>query len=352
MLSMPSPDLINTAHKHIADILRLSFSHTDKEAAVVVFDTNCELAVLLTEAYRRAIPHANFIDFASIQPNDLLEIFKKLKAGDLAVMIQSNSFRLSEFRIRVELFNLSIKAIEHPHLDVMTGDEIGYYIDSLAYDAEYYRGSGQALRERIDRARVGVVESGGEKLIYEGGFEAAKLNVGDYTGMKNIGGMFPIGEVFTEAKTLENVNGRVKIFAFCDTGFVLNKPAKPITLVIANGRVADTLDATPEFNEVLANIVADENEVWVRELGFGLNRAFTKDRTVADIGTYERMCGIHLSLGAKHSVYAKPGFAFSRRTARHHVDVFVDVESVALDDEAIYENGAWRSFGHATAGPE
>ncbi len=349
MRSMSSSELINTAHKYIADILRLSFNHTDKEEAVVVYDTGCELSILLTEAYRRAIPHAQFINFADIQPDALLEIFKKLKAGDLAVMIQSNSFRLSEFRIRVELFNLSIKAIEHPHLDVMTGDEIGYYVDSLAYDATYYRGAGQALRELIDRAKVGVVNSGSEKLVYEGGFEPTKLNVGDYTGMKNIGGMFPIGEVFTEAKTLENVNGRVRIFAFCGTGFILNKPAKPITLIIEKGRVTDTVDATPEFNEVLANIVADENEVWVRELGFGLNRAFTKDRTVADIGTYERMCGIHLSLGAKHSVYSKPTFAFSRRTARHHVDVFVDVDSVTLDNEVIYENGAWKAGVAGTA---
>jgi len=60
---------------------------------------------------------------------------------------------------------------------------------------------------------------------------------------------------------------------------------------------------------------------------------------VDDIGTYERMCGIHLSLGAKHGVYAKPGF--KRKDARYHIDVFVVTDAVYLDGERVYENGAW-----------
>ncbi|MGZ5781570.1 MAG: hypothetical protein ACXWIN_11520, partial [Burkholderiaceae bacterium] len=91
---------------------------------------------------------------------------------------------------------------------------------------------------------------------------------------------------------------------------------------------------------VLANIRADEGEVWLRELGFGMNRAFTKDRKVDDIGTYERMCGIHLSLGAKHGIYNKPNIR--RATAKHHVDVFAATELVMLDDEIVYRDGAWQ----------
>ena len=88
--------------------------------------------------------------------------------------------------------------------------------------------------------------------------------------------------------------------------------------------MVEAIDSTPEFDEVLAIIRRDEGEVWVRELGFGMNRAFTRERRVDDIGTYERMCGIHLSLGAKHGVYAKPGF--KRKDARYHIDVFVVTE--------------------------
>ena len=71
-----------------------------------------------------------------------------------------------------------------------------------------------------------------------------------------------------------------------------------------------------------------------------MNRALTKHRTVSDIGTYERMCGIHLSLGAKHAVYKKPNFA--RKQAKHHVDVFAVTECVTLDDQVVYQDGAWQ----------
>lgn len=335
------PEVLSIAQKNIHDVLTLSFNHSDQHEAIVVFDKNCALANLLTEAYRRVLPKARFIDFETIKPDEALALFEVLKPGDLAVLIQSTSFRLSAFRIRIELFNLSLKVIEHPHLNTMEGEQIRVYAESLAYDAPYFRKTGNALRALIDAAPSGMIDSDGEKLIFGAGFEPAKMNIGDYSQMKNIGGQFPIGEVFTESKILEEVNGRVRIFAFGDTGFVVNKPAKPMTLIVEKGRVVDVLDSIPEFNEVLANIVADENEVWLRELGFGLNRAFSSERIVNDIGTYERMCGVHLSLGAKHSVYAKPDFAFTRRTARHHVDVFAVTKSVVLGDKEIYRDGAW-----------
>jgi hypothetical protein len=51
------------------------------------------------------------------------------------------------------------------------------------------------------------------------------------------------------------------------------------------------------------------------------------------------MCGIHLSLGAKHGVYPKPGF--KRKDARYHVDVFAVTDAVYLDDELVYKDGGW-----------
>lgn len=195
-------------------------------------------------------------------------------------------------------------------------------------------------KKLIDQAKYGVVDSGGERLHFDSPFEPTKLNIGDYTDMKNIGGQFPIGEVFTEAQDLELVNGRVRIFAFADLSFTVNKPEKPITLVITKGRVTDVIDSTSEFDQVLAAIRLDEGEVWLRELGFGMNRAFSKERTVRDIGTYERMCGIHLSLGTKHGVYKKTNFR--RKDTWHHVDVFAVTHLVYLDDKVVYEKGAWQ----------
>lgn len=333
-------DAIDTAEKHVRDIVTLAIRHDPALAALVVFDTRCPLAITLTSAYQRCLPSAKFIDFDAVAPEAIFAEFSQLVPADLVVLIQSTNFRLEAFRIRVELFKRGLKVIEHPHLGRMPGEQADYYIESLAYDPTYFRHVGNALKQRIDRAASGIIDSGGEQLVFASPFESAKLNVGDYSQINNVGGQFPIGEVFTEAQDLEAVNGRVRIFAFGDTSFTTNKPAIPITLVISKGKVTEAINTTSEFDKVLANIRADEGEIWLRELGFGLNRAFTQNRIVDDIGTYERMCGIHLSLGAKHGIYSKA--LIRRATARHHVDVFAVTESVSLDNEIVYRDGDWQ----------
>jgi len=74
----------------------------------------------------------------------------------------------------------------------------------------------------------------------------------------------------------------------------------------------------------------------VRELGFGLNRVFTKECRVSDTRIYEHMCGVHLSLGRK---YGKPGFKCDG--GKFHIDVFVDVAKVTLYAEPIFQNEKW-----------
>ncbi|QDU84719.1 hypothetical protein Pla163_18330 [Planctomycetes bacterium Pla163] len=336
---------VRTAAEHLGDVLEHAFAHTPDRSALVVWDAESELARGLAAAYRICLPTARFLPFDGTRHDDIRAAFEQLEPQSLVVLVQSTSFRLDAFRIRIELFARGLKVIEHPHLARMTGAEALVYVDSLAYDPTYYRGVGRALAERIDRCGNGVVESGDgtgapDQLVYPAAFESAKVNIGDYAGMRNVGGQYPIGEVFTESRDLAAVNGRVRIAFFGDTAFTVNRPPRPITLVVEDGRVARAEDSTPEFDRVLANIRADDGEVWVRELGFGLNRAFGQDRTVTDIGTFERMCGVHLSLGSKHATYNKPEHV-RKKSARHHVDVFALTERVLLDDEVVYEKGAW-----------
>lgn len=333
------PAVLETAAQNTRDIVTIALGHTGEAAAVVVWDGDSELSRGLAEAYRLSLPDATFLDFNATDPASIRAVFEELSPGDLVVMIQSTSFRLDAFRIRIELFNRSLKVIEHPHLARMSGEEAVIYVESLAYDPEYFRGVGHGLKARLDAALVGTIESAGETLVFPVGFEPAKMNIGDYTGMKNTGGQFPIGEVFTESKDLEAVHGRLAISFFGDTSFNLNRPPHPITLVIEKGRVVDTVNSTPEFDVVLENIRRDDGEVWLRELGLGMNRAFTGDRTVLDIGTFERMCGVHVSLGSKHAMYNKP--QIRKKTAKHHVDVFALTERVLLDGDVIYRDGAW-----------
>ena len=333
------PHAIDAAAGHLRDVLAHALEHGPAQAALVVHDQRTPLSRALLEGYRRNLPHAVFIDFDAATPEAVLAAFRGLAPHDLVVLVQSTNFRLDGFRIRVELFKLGLKVIEHVHLSRMPGAQSEHYIEALAYDPAYFRGVGRALKARIDAAPHARVLGGGETLHFASPLEPAKLNIGDYSGMHNVGGQFPIGEVFTEARDLEAVHGRVQVHVFGDTAYRTNRPAVPVTLVIARGRVVGTENATPAFQQVLDNITADEGEVWVRELGFGMNRAFTRERRVDDIGTYERMCGIHLSLGAKHGVYQKPGF--KRKDARYHIDVFAVTDAVFLGEERVYADGEW-----------
>jgi aminopeptidase len=326
------------ASRNLRDTLAIAMEYAG-EQAVVVADDRTELSRLLRRAYSECLPEARVIAFDEVAPEAVRTVLAELGAGSLVVLIQSSVFRIPEFRTRVELYRKNVKVIEHSNLERMAEAELEHYVAALAYDPTYYRSVGHALKARMDAAQSVRIESDGETLHFDSVLEPAKLNIGHFAGLKNVGSQFPIGEVFTEARDLERVNGRVKIYAFADTSLRLNAPAEPITLLVERGRIVDALGSTSEFEQVLSAIRADENEVWLRELGFGMNRAFSRERRVTDVGAFERVCGVHLSLGARHGVYKKPHL--NHREVRYHVDSFVVTDRVLLDDEVVYADGGW-----------
>ena len=328
------------ALENVRNTVTIALSHSAERACVVVADERTALSRLLLQAYRECLPGARVLLFDAAGGDAVKAAFAELREHDLAVLIQSSVFRIPEFRTRVELFRHGIKVIEHSNLDRMADDELAHYIAALAYDPAYYRGVGHALKARMDVAASVRIESEGEQLHFACQLEPAKLNIGHFDGLKNAGSLFPIGEVFSEARDLECVHGRVKIYAFTDTSFRLNAPEVPITLIIERGRVVGASHSTPDFERVLSAIRADEGEVWLRELGFGMNRAFSRERRVSDVGAFERVCGVHLSLGARHGVYKKPHL--DRRAARHHVDTFAVTSRVLLGDDVVFGEGGWQ----------
>ncbi|MEK7615566.1 MAG: hypothetical protein AAB431_04260, partial [Patescibacteria group bacterium] len=184
--------------KNLRDVIESAICFAPPSKALIVFDRDSELASLLTDAYKAVIPEATMIDFNATTPDIIRSTIDELSPKDLVILVQSTSFRLNEFRFRLELFNRHLATIEHPHVGRMLGEEQETYIDALAYDAVYYRRLGPELKRRIDKAKRIVLHGPGVELVYETAFEETKLNIGDYSGMKNIGGQFPIGEVFTE----------------------------------------------------------------------------------------------------------------------------------------------------------
>ncbi len=115
-------ELVLKATRNINDILAIAIEHTAPERALVVYDEENELTCILTEAYRKALPEAEFIDFNSRSKMEIIAAFNALAPRDLVVLIQSSDFLLNEFRIRIQLFQRKLKVIDHQHLFRNTPD--------------------------------------------------------------------------------------------------------------------------------------------------------------------------------------------------------------------------------------
>jgi len=84
--------------------------------------------------------------------------------------------------------------------------------------------------------------------VFAAGLEPAKLNIGDYGGLKNVGGQYPIGEVFTESRDLEAVNGRVASLSSPQRTNTVDRLEQPITLVVDRRAHHRAIDSTRGFD--------------------------------------------------------------------------------------------------------
>ncbi len=331
-------ELVKRATKNIQDILAQSIEYTQEETALVVFDTKSGLTRILVEAYRTALPDARFIDFDTTPKEDIIAAFDALRPRDLVVLIQSDNFRLNEFRIRLRLFELKLKVIEHVHLARNTEDVWDVYINALEYDGTWYRTVGPKLAARLKEAETLRIEAGGAVLTVTGGLESPKLNIGDYREMENIGGTFPIGEVFTESKVFSTMNGSFMIYAYAGADFLVNMHA-PFRVDVQEGIVCGWAENTPQTFIDIVEVIRSYERLLIREIGFGLNRAITRERYLQDITAFERIHGMHLSLGEKHSVFKKEGIATSK--TKFHVDLFPVADRVFANGVPIFGKGKY-----------
>ena len=330
--------LVDMAEKNLRDIVTLAIEKKPGEKALVVYDTQYGLTGILVEAYRRVLPDAKFVDFDKSPKEDIIALFDEMRERDLVVLIQSSNFLLDAFRIRLHLFQKKLKVIEHVHLHRNSEPVWDVYINALAYDPGWYRVVGPKLRAKLENCQELRIEGGGAVLTITGGLEPPKPNLGDYTGMENIGGTFPIGEVFTESRDFSKMNGSFMIYAYAGGDFCVNMH-EPFRVDVTNGIVTGFAEDAPKsFVDIVETIKQYERPL-IREIGFGLNRAITKDRYLEDITAFERILGMHLSLGEKHSVYKKSDITTHK--TKFHVDLFPYVDKVLADGEVIFENGKY-----------
>lgn len=327
-------NLVSIAAGHIRDILAGAIKRAPSERVVVIYDLQSGLSKIMADAYREAIPDGQFIDFAETDAASILKLIDELSPGDVFVLVQSNSFRLNEFRIRIELFKRKLKCIEHVHLNRMAEDQYATWVDALAFDQNYLQTKGHGLKAVLDQASTVKIIGKDSELVWEGGMEEAKLNIGDYTGMENIGGTYPIGEVFTEARDLSKVNGSFRIYAFAGDDFNV-RFFEPFLVTVVDGILIPGEDAPEEFKKIM-DLIRAEERVLVRELGVGMNRAISRKTPVNDITAFERVLGLHMSIGEKHGVYKKPGLIPTK--TRYHVDVFPAFERLEIDGKVVFDN--------------
>lgn len=331
-------ELVKKAEKNLADIINLAIERKASEHVLVVFDTQYGLTNILLEAYRAILPDAQFVDFDKTPKEEIIALFDSMKESDLVVLLQSSNFLLDAFRIRLHLFKKKLKVIEHVHLHRNSEAVWDVYIDALAYDPQWYRIVGPKLREKFAIAEELTIMAGDAVLTVTGGLEPPKPNLGDYAGMDNIGGTFPIGEVFTESRDFSKMNGSFMIYAYAGGDFCVNMHT-PFRVDVTEGIVTGwQADAPQSFVDII-NMIKGYERPLIREIGFGLNRAITKERYPEDITAFERILGMHLSLGEKHSVYKKAGITTHK--TKFHVDLFPIVDTALIDGKVFFENGAY-----------
>jgi hypothetical protein len=326
------------ADTNIRDIITLSIEHKAPARALIVHNTGNGLTDILVRAYKKALPEARCIDFDSVSKEVVIETLDSMSPGDLVVLVQTSNFLLDAFRIRLHLFSKKLKVIEHMHLYRNSEDVWDVYINALAYDPHWYRDIGPRLQAVLAKTKTLTIKAGASEVTVEGGLENPKPNLGDYRGMENVGGTFPIGEVFTEAKKFEGMRGSFMVYAFAGGDFCVHMH-EPFRVDVENGIVVSCADNTPQaFTDILSTIKEYERPL-IREIGFGLNRAITRERYLQDITAFERIYGMHLSLGEKHSVFKKDGMTTNK--TKFHVDLFPVVDTVLCDGVAIFESGKY-----------
>lgn len=196
-LSSHAKNLVNRAKKYVRDILHDSLHIESSERLYILYDEDVELTQIITAAYGDMInEHSNieFTNFNHHTPDDILAHLATLKAHDSVILVQSQQFRLNEYRLRLELFKRNIKTIEHVHLNIIKYNEYQNYVESLAFSPVNYRDLALRIKAKIDKCQHILVEClDGSKCEYTGGMNECKLNIGDYKGMSGVGGTYPIG---------------------------------------------------------------------------------------------------------------------------------------------------------------
>lgn len=116
----------------------------------------------------------------------------------------------------------------------------------------------------------------------------------------------------------------------------------PFTIKIKDGVVVGG-SFPPEF-QPLIDMLKTENadgQIPVREFGLGLNRGISRVNRLTEATAFERVAGLHLSLGMKHGAYQKKFKKQKELQQRYHVDLYPAVKRIWIQDVLVFEDGKY-----------
>lgn len=394
--------LLESAVANVKNLLENSILLSTKARCLVIYDIQCPLTCILAQAYAKVLSEFGLenrhimLDYDKHPRSKLMDAIDALADGDFLGLVQTDTFRPNEYKVRIPLFQRGGKYIEVARLGLVAHDQYATYINSLGFDPRKEGRVAHELKNILEKSKRTVVECyGGTTLVYETGMEAAKLNIGDYTGMNNVGASYPVGEVFTEPSDLTAINGEMMIWGFpnvekiteiadhtkytqigvaedgdaptkdveVNTDFEqdnvetvnelrrrvqLNqykyKEFKPFKIAIKQGQVSYIDPSAPQSFAQVFDLVNSAGELFIREFGLGLNAAMGKTCPVNIMTAFERHKGMHVSLGNRHPVYKKPnpeGVKLQHKQTKYHIDLFLDVCKITIDDRVVYQEGEY-----------
>jgi len=327
--------------QNVKDILEKNYQITPTQYILLIYDLQSPLSTQLSQAYQEAIktyPHES-INFHEVHEEFILTKFQNLPKRSLIILVESGSFRMTKHRLRADLFQQGHMVIEHARLSFTTEDQIEHYINSLNYDTPYYLKTCNKIAQLLKENKLITIKSNNNlTLTIDSKYEESIKNTGDFTENPNASAGFPIGEIFTEAKELDKINGQVLVFATPTlehhTFFT-----EPFIVTIKDGLVINHT-GPDKFNQMLEIIKNEEyNKIQVREIGFGLNKALGFTKRLDEPTAFERFAGLHFSLGLKHAMYRKK---FDKNILqKYHIDIFCLVDEIFIGETKIFEKGEY-----------
>ncbi len=341
----PSSIELITACRHIIDD-NIKFNPANK--LVIVYDEDCNLAKSITQGFIEAshdLPNKETVLFTPESAPTLKQTLTKLNKQDAVILIQTTNFRISEYRIRLECNNNGVYVLEFSHLYNVQPHQEQTYLNALTYDQPRYQQIINRAKPILESAtKIQIISKHGSIATYDSPCDKVYSNIGEI--QETMGSFYPIGEFFTEALDITKVNGTFEIYAFPSLEHKTTIPTDSFQVHINDGCITSH-NGPKEFEEIMTLLKTenDNQQVPIREMGFGLNKFISKSHPLGYVGSHERQNGYHVSLGLKHGVFRKK--VPKTINQRFHIDMFIDVEKIIAftpdGEKIIFEYGEYKT---------